>query len=223
MNEKNLSRDSSPDAKTYAKQAVYESIGDFFFDKVNFITLNFAQVNDAGSTTDQTNYATDNRIIDTSEGRFMDLDKESRFRTHFYLENAANADAYILSPALLDGFTLGNVTSMESTFRSYVGIRILNNKVSVVVKEYGKDEVNYPVDFKPEQVVSFTTTYPLEIKYRINYTDIYIDNELVGSYPTDLGAGQQTVTFYPLFAPAKSTDGSSVNLVLESSQFIQSR
>ena len=217
-----IDRQSSVEEKRAVAAAAYENLGDTIFDRLNLMTLEFSQVNDAGGTTDQTNYATDSRLIDSSAGKRFNVGRESRFRCGFYLENQSKLDGYILSPATYNSISLGTVTSVPDKLESYFGLKFLAGVVSIVSKERGSTEKLYDIDFELD-AGSFTQTYSLDIFHKINYAEVLINNVSFGSFTNNLGNGGGMEVFYPFFAPARSTDGTEVNIALEGIQFIQSR
>lgn len=217
-----LNRLSSPEEKRDASEVVYEELSSYFFDRVRFISYPFSEV-----TADHVNYYTsttlfggESRLTDTAEGKYMNPGQVSRMRCNFYVRNPDALTGYILSPAVYDSFaSLNTITSM-SILRSYVGIKFKLGTVFVAVKENGKSEVEYPTG------LSFigagtSDTWSLEIKYHIGYSDVYINQQHLGSFKTDFGINLPNFTFLPLLAPAKSSDGSGVNITVENYQFIQ--
>lgn len=216
-----FSKLSSPDEKKNNSRAVYETLSDFFFDQAILVTTVFSEISDGGTTS--TTYQGASRVTDTSEGRYLDVGKRSRFRTSFYASNPDSLDAYILSPAVYDSFSSLNTISSMNILRSYVGIRILNGSIYAVVKESGKTEKRYPTNFSFSGTGD-SDTYTLEMIHNVTSTEIYINDEPVGTYPSDMQSGfNSTKTVLPLLAPGRSTDGSNINLTLEHFQFIQDR
>lgn len=219
-----LDRDSTPEAKRQARDVVFSELASYFFDKVVFINIIYSDFG-GGGTVSTTNYDKDSRIIDTSGGRLMAPGKESRMRCQFYLKNPSKLSGYLLSPSVLDSYDTSIITTDLTPLRSYFGLKFNGTSTSVVVKEAGKNEVEYPTDFTMTMFdATYTDTFSLEILHNIKSTDIYINGKSYGSYKTDLvGNTTVTQTFYPFFAPGKSTDGTSVNIVVENLQFIQNR
>lgn len=219
-----LRRNSSLEEKTEVASAVFEKIMDFFFDGVVFINLAYSDLGDGG-TTSTTAFGKLSRIIDSAAGRLMRPGRESRIRCQFYLLSPSKFEGYILSPAVYDAVLLPASLTDMSVFRSYVGIKIDEGSMFVAVKEANKGEVLYPINLTLEMDdVTYTKTYALEIKHNVQFTEIIINGKSYGTYATDLvGNTESVVTFYPFFAPARSTDGTLVNVVAENIQFIQSK
>lgn len=219
----NINKYSSQDSKKEAQEVVYESLVDAFFDGVVFINLAYSDLG-GGGTTSTTTYGTASRIIDSAQGKLMAPGKEHRLRCQFYIKNPSKTEGYILSPAVYDSATLGSITSLSS-LRAYVGLKIFKGIVYVAVKQAGGTEKLHQIPFNLTMSdATFSDTFALEIKHHVNYTDIFIDNVFYGSYTSDLVGTFGTVEiFYPFFAPARSTDGTSVNIVAENIQFIQSK
>lgn len=217
-----FNRNSSADEKKLVADAVYDFLMEYFFDEIVFINLAFSDLG-GGGTTSTTNFGTASRIIDSAEGFLMAPGKSSRLRCQFYLRSPSTMEGYILSPAVFDATSLPSpFTSMDS-LRSYVGIKILNDKVYSVVKEQGKSEVAKLLDFQIEMdTATFSKTYALEIIHNVGTTEIKINNTSYGTITSDLvGTIPNSIVFYPFFSPARSTTGAQVNIVSENIQFIQ--
>jgi len=221
---KNLNQQSSPEQKKSTTDVVFSELGDYLFDSIVFLNLAYSDLG-SGGTTSQTDFGKASRIIDTAEGRLMRPGRVSRMRCQFYLRNSEELQGYILSPAVYDSLTLPSSLTTLRIFRSYVGLKFNKGTVTVVVKEEGEAEKNYPTDFTMTKFsASFTDTFALEIRHFVQYTDIYLNNVKLGSYTSDLVGGVKDVkTFYPFFAPARSTDGALSNIVCENIQFIQNK
>lgn len=224
-----LNKNSSPEEKKSVADVVYGYLSDYFFDGVNFMNYvytDFGSVTYGGSkgTTVTTSYQTGSRIIDSSSGKLMAIGRHSRAKCTFYIRQLPSLEGYLLSPATLDSDTLGTITNLSS-LRSYVGLKFADNKIMVVTKEAGKNEITYDTNVSVTLTDGFTKTYTLEIYHNINTTDIYIDGNFIRTVPSDAkgSTGTTPITFYPLFSPGRSTDGTQVNIVVENFQFIQSK
>lgn len=219
-----LSGSSSPSDKRNVSEAVYESLMEYFFDRIVFINLAFSDFGGGGSTS-TTDYDTSSRIIDTAEGKLLAPGRKSRLRCQFYLKNPSKMTGYILSPCVYDSQTLPSPLTDMSVFRSYVGLKFSGGNVYAVSKQVGKSEETYPLDITLSMFdATYTDTYALEIKHNIASTEIIINNESYGSFSSDMVGNYSTVeTFYPFFSTAISTDGTSINIVAENIQFIQSK
>lgn len=220
-----ISRNSSPEVKRSLANVVYDQLTDFFFDKVTFINLAYSDLG-SGGTTSTTDYGTASRIIDSSEGLYMRPGLESRMRCSFYLKNPANADAYLLSPAVLASGTLPSPLTSVNSLSAYVGLKFIGRDVYVAVKESGGAEKIFNTGIELTMYdATFSDTYVLEVKHNIRFTDIYINDSLIGSFSSDLvGTTPLPSTFYAFFAPARTTSGAvTVNIVAEHIQFIQSK
>lgn len=219
-----LNKNSSSAEKKEASDVIYDELLNYFFDNVTFINLAYSDLG-GGGTTSTTAYGKLSRIIDTAKGRLMTPGKESRFRCQFYLRNPSVTDGYILSPAVYDSQTLPASLTTMSVFRSYVGLKFYKGLVYAAVKQAGEEEKLYPIDFTMTMFdATFTDTFSLEIIHNTNTTDIYINKTFYGSYTSNMVGGEYSnETFYPFFAPARSTSGAQVNIVSENLQFIQKR
>lgn len=219
-----INNNSSPETKKSLRDMVYEEISSYFFDKIIFLNLAYSDLG-GGGTTSTTAYGKASRIVDTAEGRLLAPGRQSRIRCQFYLKNPSKMDGYILSPTVYDSQTLpGSLTTM-SIFRSYVGLKFYKGSVYAVTKEAGKSEVAVLLDLTLSMFdATYTDTYALEIVHNVQSTDIIINNVSYGSYSSDMvGSFSSVETFYSFFSPARSTDGTSVNIVSENIQFIQNR
>ena len=111
---------------------MFDALSEYLFNRVNF--LNNPGFVTSNNTTSTTTYKTDLRVPDTSGGKYLQADRESRFRTVFYFVGGASiVDAYILSPCLFPASTgiAQGVTSM-SVFSHYIGIKVLRGVVYLV-------------------------------------------------------------------------------------------
>jgi hypothetical protein len=218
MTNKNLNRFSSSEDKNSAAEVVYEVLGDFLFDKVNF--LNNPGNSTSNGVTSTTTYGAAVRVPDTGAGKYLLPNKKTRLRTVFYIfGDAENADAYILTQCMYQGSTLAAFTSVESTFSYYVGIKINRGAVSLVSKSSnGMNEV------RTEARVIGATTYKLEMLFNVLYTEVYIDDNYIGSISHDYSSATETqITLYPLIAPIRSIAGTSVEMDLENYQILQDK
>ena len=215
MNE-SLNRHSSSEEKRAVGEALFDSLSELLFDKVNLISGTFAVSTATVSTTD---FMTQLRVIDTSLRQFMRPDRKVRFRCTFYVAGTIEkADMYILVPAVYSSTVLGIVTDMH-VLSSYVGIRVNAGAVSLVSWDGTADTI-----FSTTTVLAGTTTYYLEIKSNITNAEIYLNGALIGTIPCELNKTLYSYqTFYPLFAPIRSKDGTSVNLNMESYQILQDK
>lgn len=237
----NLNKLSSPEEKKALSEIVYEKLVEYFFEKVNFCTLIFTEAKqlqtytvslDGGGTVDivqevpvtsTSNFSGVSRITDTSDGKYMDVGRDSRMRCSFYLSNPDQLEGYILSPAVYDSYNSLNTISSLNILRSYVGIKFVKGQIQVVSKEAGGSEqkVNTGLSLTG---AGATDTWTLEIKFNITSSEIFINGQNVASVPSSMiGVRSDTKTFLPLLSPAKSLDGSAVGIVIENFQFIQSK
>ena len=219
-----LNQESSPEQRKRTASVVFENLAEFFFEKAVFLNLLFSDLG-TGGTTSETIFARNSRIIDTSAGFLMRPGRPSRFRCSFYLRNPKSMEGYILSPAVFDEFAFtGNLTNMN-ILRAYVGVKIFNGSLFAVTKEAGRVEEVFPLDFEITMFdLEYSDTFSLEIKHYVQFTDIFINNQFVGSISSDMvGTFNEVKTFYPLFSPARSTSGARANIVCENIQFIQEK
>lgn len=209
-----LNRLTGQEQKKEASEAIFDQLSDYLFDKV--ILLTWPTLATSTAITSTTNYGVLLRTPDTSAGKYIRPDKTSRFRCVFYISNPVQADAYILSPAVHQSST---APQLPSDMASYVGIRILGGVVSMVSRS-SAGEVSKETTFR----ILTNDSYTLEIKYNITYADIFIDNQQIGSIECNMEENiYRLVTVYPLIAPIRSLNASSVSINVENYQFLQSR
>ena len=218
-----LNQNSSPQSKKNSSEAVFELLSDYLFDSVNLISGTFAI---AGANTSTTTYTTGLRVIDTSQRQFMRPDRKIRFRCSFYLNQPTKALAYIFVPATYDLQTPS--PTLISELISYVGIKIDQGEVSLVTKNPTDGEKTVSTTFRieadPLVLPTFSKTYYLEMQYEVTHINVFINNVFLGSIACEMTKNLYTYqTFYPLIAPIKSTDGTSVNLTMESYQILQDK
>lgn len=213
-----LNNQSSAEAKKDVAEIVYEVLGDFLFDKVNF--LNNPGNSTSNGITSTTTYGALVRVPDTGAGKYLSPIKRTRLRTVFYIfGGASNADAYILTQCMYGSSTLSAFTSVPATFTYYTGIRIYAGSVSLVSKS--RDGLK---EISTNTVISGATTYKLEIVFNITNTDVYIDDVYIGTIAHDYSmASEDQVTIYPLIAPIRSIAGTSVEMDLENYQILQDK
>lgn len=219
MNNQQLNSDSSKDEIRSASEAMFGLLADYFFDKVNF--LNNPGLSTSASTTSTTTYDVAVRVPDTSLGKYFKIDRRSRLRTVFYITGGAeNAEAYILSPCLYPSTSSisSGIASLD-VFNFYTGIKINKGSVSLVSSVPGKKRKT-----STSKVLRSNTTYKLDMLYSGTKTDVYIDDEFIGSvsnsYNESLG---RIITTYPLIAPIRSATGSAVEITLENYQILQDK
>lgn len=211
----NLNRLSTPEQKRSAAEAVYELLSDFFFEQVNF--LNSPGTVTSGDVTSTSNYGMALRVPDTSKGKYIRPDKKSKFRCLFYYEdNLTNTDGYILSPCVYQSST---APTNVSQFNSYLGIKVLSGNVSLVSKIRGREQL-FPTQFK----ITDDTTYLLEMDYSGNTLNVSIDGALIGSVSGDFSdTAYSLITVYPIIAPIRSVNGSTVKITFENYQYLQDK
>lgn len=217
-----INSSSSPETKRDISNAALENLADYFFDKINFISYPFSEVT-SGGYTGTTSYRGWSRLPNTAGGKFLVTDKRSRFRCQFYILNPDKIDGYLLSFVAYDSITSLNSFTSMSILRSYAGLKFSSKKISLVIKEAGKQEklIDTGLDITGS---GLTETYKLEMTHDAKTVSIYIDEVFIGSYPYDATADfDQPKSLLPLFSPAKSTDGGAVNIVVEHYQFIQDK
>jgi hypothetical protein len=216
-----ISKLSSKDEKKGTAEAVYETLADFFFDKVSFISYAFSEVTNGGYT--GSTFRGWSRLPNTAGGKFLVTDRNSRMRLHFYVKNPTSIIGYILSPAVFDDTTSLNDIASLDILRGYVGLKINLGTIYVVVKEAGKSEVLYDTNIKLTNTGE-SETYRLEMRYGAKTTQVFIDDIQIGSFATDFSTGfDEPQSFLPLFSPAKSSNGTSINITIENFQYIQDK
>jgi len=176
-----------------------------------------------GPVTDTARFWGISRIPNTSEGKFLTPDNDSRMRCSFYVSNGAQLEGYILSPVVYDSFASLNYFTSMDIFRAYVGLKFHNGQAYTVVKEIGKDEVLNEIEDVNVSGSSSSDTYRLDMVTSNKSTKILIDGISVGELSSDFTTGKEgeVDTYLPLLSPAKSTNGDEVGITVENFQFIQ--
>jgi hypothetical protein len=213
-----LNQTSSQEQKKNTSEAVFDQLTDYLFDKV--LLLNNPQLVTSTGNNSTTNYTGLLRVPDTSRGRYVRPDKKSRFRTAFYISGGGNkADAYILTPCVyLSESSPTSFTSMN-IFDSYVGIKILAGDVFMATKSKSGERL-----IKSRVRIPDNSTNVLDIEYNISHANIYINGEQIGSIDANMTESLYSlITTYPLIAPIRSTDGTTVTMNIENYQFLQDR
>lgn len=218
-----LNKQSSPDAKKNSAEVIYRNLSDFFFEKVNFISFPFSQSlnTDGSEVTSTTNFIGTSRITDTSQGKLIRADRESRLRLNFYCKNPTYASGYIISPLVRNNFTsLNSITqaNLEAS-ESYCGVKFVAGEIFGVAKNAGELERLFPTNAR----LSFDITQKLEIKYHVNSFELFINNEYIGSFAVDTNTSiNSDAIVLPFYNPMRTTNASfPVVLTAENIQFIQ--
>lgn len=209
-----ITRDISIEQQDSIREIIADSIINILWDKVFYLSSFAAEsVTTSSSTEDVTA-----KEVDTSEGKKFDPSLDSRYRVNFYVNTGqTNITAYICSPATNTTFTT-DVPIADSDNISYVGIKITGTIVYLVSKTKGQTEKLV----RTNKTITDNTTHTLEIFYRPVSSDIYFDNELIGSISNNLLTNGEMSTFYPYLTSVKSSSG-SVNLTLENYEFAQKK
>lgn len=212
-----ISRDQSEDMKKEARDVIYRALASSLWDEV-YYTSNFASASITTTSTSEV-FDANGRESDTSGGLYFLPSRESRFRAIFYLNTAqTKSEVYITSPATSQASTVG--TAMADTDKSWVGVFIDETVVKLV--SYNHNDASTTTVTTTETITD-NTTHVLEIRYHVGHAEIYLDNASIGTIPCKLIDDTSITTFFPFLTSIKSTDGTSVNLTIESYEFLQSR
>jgi len=181
--------------------------------------------------TDTERYWGIGRIPNTSEGKFLRPDRQSRVRCSFYVNCGQYIDGYLLTNVVYDSFTSLNYFNSMDIFRSYLGLRFLEGKAYIAIKEAEKEETLTEIDSVNVSGTGFSTTYRLDITSTGKSCRIFIDGIDQGTFSSDAtsGFGDSVSSYLPLFIPAKMTESVadpkggnlSVAVYVENFQFIQ--
>lgn len=219
--EKKLGRDSSREDKRGAADATLGNLSDYLFDQINLLTVAFSEVTSGGYTGTST-FRGWSRLPNTAGGKFLSLDLPSRVRCQFYLQNPTKMEGYLLSMTGYDSDTSLNSFSSLDILMSYAGLKFDRGNLSFVVKQAGKSQEEYPMSLRLTDAL--TETYRFEMKFTAKTVAAYLDDEEIGVYPADLSGDMPAPkSVLPLLSPAKSTDGTAVNIAIENYQFVQDK
>lgn len=192
-----------------------KSLMDSLFDSVNMITSSTAV---SGNVTSTTNFDVALRVIDSSKREFFTPNKPIRFRCSFYTSSYLKSDFYILVPAIYNQQT--PAPTQITDFSGYAGIRVLSGVVYGVSKGVGG---TYSKVLSSAPLIT-NDTFLLEMKYNVSNLEVFINNQFIGTIPVRIGEDLYSFEIcYPVIAPIKSTDGTSVKLTMESYQVVQEK
>lgn len=224
MDKQFLNTFSSPENKKNTAESLFDQLGEYLFEKVVYLNYIYSDFGSGGTTSTST-LNTASRIIDSSSGRFMRAGRKNRFSCQFYTRSSSKLVGYLLSPATLDSDTLGSITSLSS-LDSYAGLKFIDSRVYVVTKNSGETSENLTeIDFGFDGASkTFSSTYRLEILYTGRSIQVWINGIYYGDYAFEMQSQTEpVVTYYPFFSAGRSTDGTQVNIVVETLQFIQDK
>jgi len=211
-----LDRNLADQSKGIASDAVALHLGEILWSKVFYIA-SFATSSTDTTTTEV--LPAGGRESDTTAGKQFRPERPSKFRTAFYLgTNISKLTAYIASPGLL--FTTSTIpSSILDSKISFVGIKIdSDGDVSLITSLRGVTTTK-----ATGVTITDDTTNILEINYFVKYADVYLNNVSLGSIPCDILSSTQFEVFFPFISSVGSSDGTSVNLTLDSYEFMQLR
>ena len=201
-----------------------EMVGDrllnTLWNNLYYLTSNLSTEAPGSPTTSTTTENVDAKDVDTSELKFLNPNRDSRFRINFYISAGAGSEVcYITSPATNTGF--GSPAPLETTAAvGYVGIKIVSGKVNLVSKKLGdiKEKIN-----ETNKVIDDDSTHILEIIYRSNSSDVLFDGDQIGTIDNDLINGKEVKSVYTFLTSIKSANGTGVQLTIEGYEFAQLR
>lgn len=158
------------------------------------------------------------RESDTSYGRRFKPDRESRFRTSFYIQSGLSVSTiYIVSPAVSNTTASMTGTIMNDGNKSFVGVKIVNGLIYAVSSVNGTETT-----VVTGTTITDATTHLLEIDYYISHAVVKFNSTIIGDIPCNL-LSTTLQTFCPFLTSIKSSDGTAVNLTMESYEFLQKR
>lgn len=209
---------SSKEEKKATGQIVFEAMSEALFDRINY--LNNPGLVTSTATTSTSNYKTAMRVTDSSQGKYLKVDKPARFRGLFYVTGGAEAAEFnILSLSRYNIDSIAADIASFGNFDSFVGINVNRGRVSMVSLSGNTTRL-----VKTNYIWRGTVTNQVEIFYNVNSASCFINDEFVGSIDCDLQRKENDMNIiFPLFGPIRSLTGVSVNLNCENYQFIQEK
>ncbi len=192
---------------------VSDSVHDILWDEISF-TSSFATASITTTTTELLD--ANGRESDTSQGRRFQPNRESRFRTSFYLgAGISKSTVYITSPAVSSSASIG--TSIVDAAKSFVGIKIVAGAVYLSSSVAGT-----VTNIATQITISTDATNVLEIDYFIDHATVLFNGQTIG----DISCNLKTIaceTFFPFLISIGSSDATSVNVTTESFEFLQKK
>ncbi len=217
-----VNKQSSSEEKKQAAEAVFELLGQAFFEEVTFLTAP-GNTNSGGSDiTSTTTFGVGARVPDTSVGKHLSHDKRTRFRTNMYIGGAASemeeADFYVLLLATWTSTTAPSTSDITGSLESFVGIHCLAGDVTLVSKGDGRFK-----ETTSATSLSGDTTYKIEFQFSGTSLDVLIDDKPIGSISRRHNRGGSEIVLYPIIAPIRSVNGTGVTINMENYQLLQDR
>lgn len=209
--------DISPEQRQVLEEAVRDSVIDIFWNRIYYTnTMNGPSVSTSGASE---KFDTATREADTSSGKFLRSDKESKFRCLFYFNSIDATDSTTYIGSMGAATTDTGLTSINQDEVSYVALKVVNGVCSIVSKN--------PKGTSSKEIktlITDDTTYTLEIDYfpreKIDFT---IDGEVVGTIVDRLPPVKDVVTFFPLMVSITRTGSTDRTVTVESWEFIQQK
>lgn len=218
-----ISNQSSPEEKRRLSDAVFERLSRAFFEDMTFLTAP-GNTNSGGSdVTSTTTFNVTARIPDTSNGRYLRHDKETRFRTNLYIggtgADMGKADFYLLLLATWTSTTAPSTADITSVLTSFVGIHSNAGSVSLVAKG---DSGTTKESGEVARLIG-DRTYKFEFQFSGVDLDVYIDDTRVGSIGRRYLRNDSDIVLYPIIVPIRSTDGTGITFNMENYQLLQDK
>lgn len=210
--EQTSGRNSSTLDRKVTNDQVSDEIHDILWNKVFYIS-SFAT---ASITTVAAELLDANgRESDTSAGLRFRPERESRFKTSFYINaGLSKSIIYILSPAISTSTSIGTLVAAD---KSFVGVKIVAGTVYLVSCRSGIESI-----ISTNIRITDSATNILEISYHISHATVFFNDIEIGDIPCNL-LGITFSTFFPFLISVGSSDGTSVNLTTENFEFLQKR
>lgn len=212
-----MTRFLKPEQKQEFGVLMSEQVGDVFWNDVFYIS---SMNGPAAETTSSSElFSGSTREADTSSGKFLTYDTDSKFRCHFYFNgtDALDATAYIgtVGTSTLDS----GISSINQSDMEYVALKVYNGNVFITAKSS-----DGTTELETEKRIIDDTTYKLEIKYVPNeYAEFFFDDESIGAITQNLPKGENAITFFPLMVSIQRSSGTDRKVTVESWEFLQTR
>lgn len=203
-----------PTEKDQLFDVVSEGIIDIMWNKIFYLSSFATQsVTTSSSTEDLTA-----REPDTSENVYLAPDQDSRLRISFYLNTGqTNSIVYI---GLGTSSSQSAPTAIASPNNSFAGVKIVQSIVNMASYNGETDTEKLIVT---QEAITDNTTHLIEFRYATGQSVVvFIDNKRIGEIAVPQDFAKKTQVFYPYITSVSSVSG-SVNMTLESYEFIQNR
>ena len=209
-----ITRETPEEELDVTREVLFETISDILWDRIFYLSSFSTQTVTTSSSTEDLTI----RASDTSENTYLSPDKESRMRLTFYLNSGQqNAICYL---GMASSTSLSAPTSVTDSTISFAGVRIQDTEISLFTHN---GTLNQQEAILTQETITDNTTHLIE--FRVipkQYTEVIFNGTIIGQIKTPDDYLSKTSTFFP-YITSISSSGGSVNLTVESYEFLQNR